>query len=323
MRILAVDDEPLVIRLLDATLKGLDYQDVEFATSGVQALHMLRTTSKPYSCILLDIRMPGMDGIELCQRIRRLPGYRHTPIIMLTALAEKVYIDQSFASGATDYINKPIDATELGARLRVAKMLHLEQHRAEVSAIAERTLREELDTVRAFDLSEPVPIENVPRVINALALENYLHQLNNVGLFKVGLIGFQISHVANLYATNRPGPFLDILTDVAEAIFENTRTVESMISYFGDGGYVAVVPRASMFDTEELSNAISMTLQEYQLADSTHIPTDISVSVGEQVNGSLFGNNPRRMIERALRNARVSAESQDEDGGFWMRRKVG
>ena len=115
MKLLAVDDEPLVLRLLAATLDGLGYGNADFAKSGDEALRCLEQARTPYSCILLDIRMPGMSGIELCQNIRRLPQYRDTPIIMLTALAEKEFIDESFAAGATDYMNKPIDATELGA----------------------------------------------------------------------------------------------------------------------------------------------------------------------------------------------------------------
>lgn len=312
MKILAVDDEPLVLRLLGATLDGLGYTNTNFAATGQQALHLLNTVQVPYSCILLDIQMPGMDGIELCQRIRQIPAYRHTPIIMLTALSEKVYIDESFASGATDYLNKPIDATELGARLRVAQMIHAE--RQKVSHL-EATQRQELngaEEIPPFELSDPIQIDDVPHVVNSLALENYLMQLDRLGLFRIGMIGFRIRHVESLHASRSPEEFYDILADVAGAIFENTRRENALISYLGDGAFVAVVPRVRMFDRAELESNIANTLYEIQLSNLMEGEYDIKVDVGAQVNGSVFGTDPKKMIDLAVRGAKTGAGRSEQ-----------
>ncbi len=309
MKILAVDDEPLVLRLLEATLQGLGYQNADFATTGAHALHLLENAKTPYSCILLDIRMPGMDGIELCQRIRQLAEYKSTPIVMLTALSEKEYIDESFASGATDYMNKPIDATELSARLRVARLIQAEHQRAAHLEATSYALQHGAASVKPFDFADPIQIDDVPRVVNSMAMENYLRQLDRLGLFKIGVVGFQIRHAASLHASNKPDEFYDILCDVAESIFENTRDVNALISYVGSGAFVAVVPRVSQIDRRELEGAIADTLYEFELADLTEAPYDIKVAVGAQVNGSVFGNSPDKMIDLAIRSA------QDGSGG--------
>jgi CheY-like chemotaxis protein len=319
MKILAVDDEPLVLRLLDATLKGLGFNNADFATTGEHALHLLENAKSPYSCILLDIQMPGMSGIDLCQQIRKIPTYRTTPIIMLTALAEKEHIDESFASGATDYMNKPIDATELSARLRVAKLIQTEHQRSEYLQAANYSYNGGMAPVKPFEFGEAIQIEDVPRVVNASAMENYLRQLDRLGLFKIGVVGFQIRHAASLHASNQPDEFYGILADVAECIFENTRDVNALIAYLGSGAFVAVVPRVSQIDRRELEAAIAATLYEFELADMTESSYDLKVSVGAQINGSVFGNSPDKMIDLAVRSAQEASGSKTKSLAtrFW------
>ncbi len=300
MKILAVDDELLVLRLLRATLPGLGYQDTDFARSGEQALQLLGRAGSPYSCILLDIQMPGMDGIELCQHIRGMPEYRKTPIIMLTAMAEKKFIDESFAAGATDYMNKPIEATELGARLRVAGMISSEQQRSALLATARNAGGNDTDQVDAFDLSDAIRINDVPRVVDAWALENYLLQLDRRGLFGIGMIGFQLRNAARLHASHSPGEFYSILAESAEAISENTRIANSLISYTGNGCFVAVVPRIRLFNRRDLADSIAMTLYQYRLADQLAPVYDIQIDVGPQINGSLFKKRNTTLIDQAI-----------------------
>jgi len=318
MKILAVDDEPLVLRLLEATLEGLGYSNADFVTSGTAALAQLNAAQTPYSCILLDIRMPGMDGIELCRAIRQMPKYQGTPILMLTALSEKTYVDESFASGATDYINKPIDATELGARLRVARIIHTERERAAQASIYGQGGNGAGPKDPQFDFEDPIQIRDVPRVVNALAFENYLQQLDRLGLFKTGIIGFQIRHADSLFAVKSRGEFSGILTDVAESIFENTRYAKPLVSYLGSGTFVAVVPRARLLDRSELETGIAMTLLDIQLAEVFGPEYDVHVEVGHQINGGMFRSSPKAMIEAAVASVRQHAPGL-LSGGFASR----
>jgi CheY-like chemotaxis protein len=131
MKILAVDDDPDFLALFESTLTRLGYANVTFVTSGAEALELLSNTQVPFDCFILDIQMPEMNGIELCEEIRAIPEYEETPIVMNTILADRAHIDQAFAAGATDYLTKPIDEIEINTRLGVLHTLVRERLRTQ------------------------------------------------------------------------------------------------------------------------------------------------------------------------------------------------
>jgi adenylate cyclase len=112
--ILIVDDLPQNLRLLEAVLSPRGFR-VATASSGEQALDVL---SKEHpDLVLLDILMPGMDGYEVCRRIREDPATAFLPVIMITASGGEEKI-RAIESGADDFVNKPFDQAELLARVR-------------------------------------------------------------------------------------------------------------------------------------------------------------------------------------------------------------
>ena len=111
-RILVVDDEERIRRLLKMYLEREDYT-VEDAENGEVALEM--ALNQDYDLILLDIMMPGIDGIEVCQEIRKV---KSTPIIMLTAKGEEANRVQGFEVGTDDYIVKPFSPREVVLRVK-------------------------------------------------------------------------------------------------------------------------------------------------------------------------------------------------------------
>ncbi|MCB1355908.1 MAG: response regulator, partial [Maritimibacter sp.] len=84
MKILAVDDDSIILGLLTEVLERAEYGEVQTCTSAERALEVIAETKVPFDCFLLDIQMGGMDGIGLCARIRDMPKYARTPILMLT-----------------------------------------------------------------------------------------------------------------------------------------------------------------------------------------------------------------------------------------------
>jgi adenylate cyclase len=112
--ILVVDDLPQNVRLLDAVLSPQGFRVVT-ASSGKEALDVL---SKEHpDLVLLDILMPGIDGYEVCRRIREDPGTAFLPVIMITASEGEEKI-RAIESGADDFVHKPFDQAELLARVR-------------------------------------------------------------------------------------------------------------------------------------------------------------------------------------------------------------
>ena len=111
--ILAVDDQPANLRLLDAVLSPRGYRVVR-ASSGEQALELLPSTGA--DLVLLDIVMPGIDGYEVCRRIRSAPETAFLPVVMITASGNKEKT-RAIEAGADDFVSKPFDLSELLARV--------------------------------------------------------------------------------------------------------------------------------------------------------------------------------------------------------------
>ncbi len=129
-RILIVDDIPKNIQVLGNILRNHSYQ-TGFATNGQQALKSLE--KHEFDLVLLDIMMPGMDGYEVCQKIRANNKTKDIPIIFLTAKVEKESIVKGFEIGAQDYLTKPFNAEELLAR--VGTHLELSDKRKQLAGI--------------------------------------------------------------------------------------------------------------------------------------------------------------------------------------------
>lgn len=113
-RILVVDDTPANIKLLDAVLGSQGYTVIP-AASGAEALALV--DEEPPDLVLLDILMRGMDGYEVCRRLRDQPATAHLPIILITASETKDKV-KGLDAGADDFLAKPFDQAELLARVR-------------------------------------------------------------------------------------------------------------------------------------------------------------------------------------------------------------
>ena len=112
--VLAVDDEPHVLEALSTILESRGYR-VRTAPNGPMALDEI-AAERP-DVVLLDLAMPGIDGIEVCRRVR---AYSKVPILVLSALSEEARKVRALDAGADDYVTKPFGVQELLARVRVA-----------------------------------------------------------------------------------------------------------------------------------------------------------------------------------------------------------
>ncbi len=122
-KILIVDDEPINIEILSEILDA-DY-DVYFATSGKAALEVA-PEEKP-DIILLDIMMPGMDGFEVCRRLKADPRTEDIPIVFISARNQVADEAEGLAIGAIDYLTKPVNPPIV--KIRVKNHLELKRHR--------------------------------------------------------------------------------------------------------------------------------------------------------------------------------------------------
>ncbi len=114
-RVLIVEDEPDISDLLAFHLGREGYQVVR-SRNGADALQQVR--ARPPDLVLLDLMLPGMDGLEVCRRLRRDPSTAALPIVMLTAKGEEIERVLGLELGADDYIVKPFSPKEVVARVR-------------------------------------------------------------------------------------------------------------------------------------------------------------------------------------------------------------
>src|SRR3954471_7327677 len=113
--ILAVDDEPANLALLRKLLGHHGYAVVE-ASDGAAALQAVQEHKPDLVC--LDVMLPGIDGVEVCRRLRAQPEHAGLPILLLTALQSSEDKARGLEAGANDFLSKPFDESELSARLR-------------------------------------------------------------------------------------------------------------------------------------------------------------------------------------------------------------
>lgn len=127
-KILVVDDETYIVELVKFNLEKEGYR-VIVAFDGMHALEMVKEEN-PH-LILLDIMLPGIDGLEVCRTLKQDPNYNTIPIIMLTAKGEEFDTVLGLEMGADDYIKKPFSPREMvarvKARLRALKILEAEK----------------------------------------------------------------------------------------------------------------------------------------------------------------------------------------------------
>ncbi|MCG5217599.1 response regulator [Streptosporangium sp. KLBMP 9127] len=142
-KILLVDDREENLIALEAILSSLDLVPVR-ARSGEEALKALLSTE--FALILLDVRMPGMDGFETAAHIKRRERTRNIPIIFLTVVdSAPDYAFRGYAAGAVDYLTKPFDPWVLRAKVSVfAELYNMNRRMTEQAALLRERLTSEL-----------------------------------------------------------------------------------------------------------------------------------------------------------------------------------
>jgi two-component system, sensor histidine kinase and response regulator len=129
--ILIVDDEPDNFDVIEALLPSESYQ-LHYANCGEDALSSLEKFDP--DVILLDVMMPGLDGFEVCKRIKLMSQWQAVPIIMVTALSSKEDLAKCLAAGADDFVTKPVHGLEL--RARVNSMLRIKKQHDRIKSFS-------------------------------------------------------------------------------------------------------------------------------------------------------------------------------------------
>jgi len=147
MKILVVDDDQVSRQLFKKILEKAGYNNLETRASGEEALELINNS--PPDVVLLDIMMPGIDGYEVCRRIRADETTSFVPVVMVTGGPEDAdeVIKKSYAAGATDYITKPIRSLEFTVRIRSALNIKQAYDRMNAELNKRRQLEKEREKI--------------------------------------------------------------------------------------------------------------------------------------------------------------------------------
>ena len=276
MRILAADDDSGILELLSIALEVLGFDSVTLARDGAEALDIVRTQQTPFDCFLIDIQMPRLDGIELCAAIRTRPEYRSTPIMMLTAMSDRKYIERSLAAGATDYVTKPFEIMDLKARLNSAAQAH--KLAKEGRAITERlhALADDLIHRSGVELEDTFDIEDVPGYMNFDKFKGLVKDFGDCGMQHAEFLVLQVADVASIYSACGPTGYFNFICDVSDAMSEVVTDHGYLFSYVGNGSFVIFDPRSrNGIDKSELGASIEEHVRALGLVFSNGIPIPV------------------------------------------------
>jgi diguanylate cyclase (GGDEF)-like protein len=287
MRVLVAEDNPVVQSLLRSLLTKWGYE-VVLVRSGAEAWEVLQQDAGVRLAIL-DWMMPGLDGIEVCRRVRAQPGNRYVYVILLSARAEQEDIVQALEAGADDYITKPFHAGELRARMR--------------SAVRVVQLEESLARQAHYDALTGLP----NRVLLADRLEQALRRAHRhaemVGFFYIDLDRFKVVNDSLGHAAGDA-----LLAALAVRLQTCVRECDTLARVGGDEFALVATGLANPGEAAAISSRILSALEApFEIAGR---PLRMTASVGATVypqdggDGSSLQQNADAAMYESKRRAR-------------------
>ncbi|NDJ85620.1 MAG: response regulator [Chloroflexi bacterium] len=271
-RVLIVDDEPRNIRLLEGMLFGEPYH-ILTATTGQVALDIVRQEAP--DLVLLDIMMPNLSGYDVCRQIKSMPERRMIPVVMVTALSDVDDRIKAIEAGADDFLSKPVDATELLARVR--SLVKIRQLYRDVERITTERLKfmagiahDLRSPLNALDLSLNMLEEQHP------ATPATARQWSRIKTC-IDRIGMLANDIMNFYRTESGKLELDIQPVPAEQVI--AAAVEIVEPIAAEQGVVLDVNNSVDLDLPMDQHAITQVLQNLLTNGVKYTPAGGRVTV--------------------------------------------
>lgn len=303
MRILAVDDDLIMLEILSGVVEVAGYTNLTLASSGKEALQLIARSPIPYDCLLLDIQMPEMDGIQLCGKIRAFDGYDETPIIMVTAMSDKRYVEAAFVAGATDYVTKPFDVLELGTRIKMSERLINNRAELKIKAAQATRIQNELNSKYRKEYANPISARNVQGLIEFDYFEQKLAMFSKRELISSSVYAVKFALVNKIFGQLLTSEQKWLIQEITLAIVESLPAEESFVAYRGNGIFVCVCKKVNRSSGINLELNLSRLVDNIKVPDSGMQQSSIRVSVGKSVPRIMSSPQPITMIAEAIEGA--------------------
>ena len=288
--ILIVDDTPTNLAILVDYLAERGF-DISVAMDGLSAIEQISDTHP--DLILLDVRMPGIDGFETCRRLKARKETSHLPVIFMTALSDTEDKVKGFQVGAVDYVTKPIQQEEVLARVTTHLTLRrlqvsLEENNARLQqeilerkraanalrAANEQLERQALELKKHYEVVDKLAVtDDVSGFYNTRFLHQFLDQMvtiTSAAAQAMSLVFFDLDSFKRVVDTHGHLLGAKILKEVAEVVHHYLDPEDRLVRYGGDE-YVVILPgqerAAALAKVERIKEGVATTayLQEEHL----------------------------------------------------------
>ena len=277
MRILIAEDDPVSRRVLHANLKTWGHE-VVVTENGLDALAALQQENAPLIAIL-DWMMPGLDGVEVCRRVRERSEGASIYLILLTALNEKENLIQGLEAGADDYLTKPFDRHELRMRVKAgARVVELQnslrqQVRELEQAVAERKLAE--DALRNLSLTDHMTgLYNHRGFYN---LAEHQTKMTRRSKHKSLLIYADMDGLKQINDTMGHKVGSEAINAVADILRQTFRDCD-IIARLGGDEFAVLAPNVSLSEADKMIERLRNNLSTYN--EAGHHPFPLALSIG-------------------------------------------
>jgi two-component system, cell cycle response regulator len=297
--VLIAEDDPVSRRVLEAFLVKWGYRVVS-AADGVDALRILEADDAPPLAVL-DWMMPGLEGPQVCQRVRTHTNRPYVYILLLTARSQKDDLLQGLESGADDYLTKPFDAPELRARLHVGRRI-LDLQNGLIAA------REELRFRATHD--ELTGLINRRVILEAITREHARH-LRDGGSFAIIII--DLDHFKNINDTHGHLAGDAVLKEAARRMAGSIRPYDSVGRYGGEE-FLVLAPSCDAAGAMKLAERIRDSLGSEPI-ETDQGPVPVTMSCGVAVSGGSNPLHPQELIhlaDEALYRAKEKGRNRSE-----------
>ena len=315
MHILAVDDDPVILDLLRGSLTEEKNYKLTCAASAEDALDIVRESPRLFDCFLVDIMLPGVDGIEMCEMIRACAAYRSTPILMMTASREAGLMQRAFFAGATDYISKPLEGVELGARINSAGLLN-------ASLLREREAQHTLGELTALvkvRFEEPFKLD-VPGMSNLLQMENHLLRLQT-GCYAMNLFSIEAQGMKAAHANVSPPAFRNAIEQLAEITLDSLNGFAAHVAYVGSGRFLGLTIGRRRLDLNKLRRDMTQDLARNWDEETSQIATPPKVRVASVGNQRYWSgmSASEKLRETSIKSEPFSESVEEEESNLFAK----
>jgi two-component system, cell cycle response regulator len=298
-RILIAEDDPVSRRLLELFLVKWGFE-VAVATTGTEALAMLERMDAPRLAIL-DWMMPGMEGVQVCQKLRESSDRPYVYVMLLTARTQKEDLLQGLESGADDYLTKPFDSQELRARLHVGQRI-LDLQDQLIAAGEELLYRATHDNLTGM--------VNRGVIMDTLRRER-ARQAREGGSFGIVLVDLDHFKYVNDTYGHLAGD--DVLREAAQRMMGCVRPYDSVGRYGGEE-FLIVVPSSDAMGTMGLAERMRRAIEaKPMMTNSVSIAVTASFGVTASIDKSpLDAQEILRLADAALYRAKERGRNRVE-----------